>query len=273
MRPCAGALLAGGLAAALSGCAPRLVTLPAGPGSDFPDGARALSEATTQCTGVRTLTAEIGLSGHVGENRVRGRLLAGFDSPARARLEAPAPFGRPVFTLVMRDESATLIFNRDRRVLDSAPPAAIVEALAGVPLGADDLRRALAGCGFDTGVPADAHSYPGNWVVVGPEPARRWLRRVDGAWRLVASERGPLEVRYDDFVSGRPQTVRLRSRTTAGAATDLTLRLSQVELNVPLGDEAFEVEVPADALPLSLDELRRSGPLGGTAGVAGGVGP
>jgi hypothetical protein len=266
VTPSVRALLACGLAAALAGCAPKLAALPSGPGTAFPEGARALAEATTQCTGVRTLTAEIGLSGHVGTQRLRGRLLAGFAAPDRARLEAPAPFGRPVFTLVMRGASATLVLHRDRRVLPSAPPADVVEALAGVRIGADDLRRALAGCGFDTGVPATSQSYPGDWVVIGPPNGRRWLRRVAGAWRLVASERDHLEIRYDDFVLGRPQAVRLRSGE-AGVETDITLRLSQVETNVELGPEVFEVAIPDDAAPLTLDELRRSGPLGAAPGA------
>jgi hypothetical protein len=40
------------------------------------------------------------------------------------------------------------------------------------------------------------------------------------------------------------------------------IRLSQVDVNQPLGDDAFRVEIPADAKPLTLEELRRSGPLG-----------
>jgi hypothetical protein len=39
--------------------------------------------------------------------------------------------------------------------------------------------------------------------------------------------------------------------------------LSQVELNTPLGADAFQLQVPATAEAISVDELRRSGPLGG----------
>jgi hypothetical protein len=95
----------------------------------------------------------------------------------------------------------------------------------------------------------------------------QWLRQEQGVWRLVASVRPPLEVRYADFVSGRPTTVRLRRASAAAdTAVDLTLRLSQVDLNIPLGAEVFQVEIPEDATPLTLDELRRAGPLG--AGVS-----
>jgi hypothetical protein len=70
-------------------------------------------------------------------------------------------------------------------------------------------------------------------------------------------------VRYTDFAGARPSTIRLR--TSSGSpqdATDLMIRLSQVDINQTLGDEAFQVEIPADAKPLTLEELRRSGPLG-----------
>ena len=243
-------------------CAPKIAPLPAGAGAPFPDGATAYTEATAQCRGVRTLSAELGLAGRVAGNKVRGRILAGFAAPADLRLEAPAPFGRPVFVLVARGDRATLVLNRDRRVLRDAPTEQIVDALAGVPLGADPLRATLAGCGFGGGTVSAAQLYPGDWAGVETGDTRTWLRRVDGSWRVVASTRGPLEVRYDDFSSGRPTTVRLRNITPRGSATDLVLRLSQVDVNVTLDAAAFEAAVPDDATPMTLDELRRNGPLG-----------
>jgi hypothetical protein len=42
----------------------------------------------------------------------------------------------------------------------------------------------------------------------------------------------------------------------------LTVKLSETELNVPLGPEVFQLDVPREADPLTLDELRRAGPLG-----------
>ena len=57
--------------------------------------------------------------------------------------------------------------------------------------------------------------------------------------------------------------MRLTATGPNANGTDLTLRLSQLEINMPLDAAVFEVEVPADATPLTLDELRRAGPLGG----------
>jgi hypothetical protein len=47
-------------------------------------------------------------------------------------------------------------------------------------------------------------------------------------------------------------------------SADLTLRLSQVEIDTPLDAKVFESEIPPRAVPLTLDELRRAGPLGGS---------
>jgi hypothetical protein len=248
--------------AVAASCAPKIAPLPSGAGAPFPGGGAAYAEATARCRGVRTLSAELGLSGRVAGNKVRGRILAGFAAPADLRLEAPAPFGRPVFVLVARGDQATLVLNRDRRVLRDAPTEQIVDALAGVPLGADALRATVAGCGFGGDTVSGAQLYPGDWAGVETGDTRSWLRRVDATWRVVASTRGPLEARYDDFASGRPATVRLRNLTSKGAATDLVLRLSQVDINVALDAAAFEAAVPDDALPMTLDELRRNGPLG-----------
>jgi hypothetical protein len=94
-------------------CGGRPVALPTGPGTPFPGFAAALGEATAQCRGVRTLTAAMALSGRAGRMKLRGRIDAGFERPASMRLEAPAPFGKPVFVLVSHGERTTLVLPPD----------------------------------------------------------------------------------------------------------------------------------------------------------------
>jgi outer membrane biogenesis lipoprotein LolB len=253
--------LLGACLAIVSACGAKALSLPAGAGAPFPSAAAAYSEAIAQCRGVRTLSAEIALSGRAAGQTLRGRILGGFAEPGRVRLEAPAPFGRSVFTLVVRDGTATLVLNREQRVVRDAAPAALVEALAGVALEPDELRAALAGCGLGVDQVSSGQSYPAEWAAVEGARGRMWLRRVAGAWRLVAVLRDTLELRYDEFASGRPSAVRLRTTPAQGPATDLTLRLSQVDINVTLGDDVFQVEIPPDATPLTLEELRKSGGL------------
>jgi len=238
--------------------------LPSAGGSPFPNAAAAYTDATAQCSAVRTLSADLGLSGRAGGQKLRGHILGGFAAPGKMRLEAPAPFGRPIFTLAMHDDAATLVLNREGRVLRDARPAELIEALTGVALNADELRAAVAGCGFGIVERVEAgQAYPGDWVTIDSPAGRLWLRRIEGAWRLIAVARDNLEVRYDQFASGRPAAVRLTATGPNANGTDLTLRLSQLEINIPLDAAVFEVEVPRDATPLTIDELRRSGPLGG----------
>ena len=44
--------------------------------------------------------------------------------------------------------------------------------------------------------------------------------------------------------------------------SDLSIHISQFETNAVLGPAVFRVDVPNDAVPLTLDELQKAGPLG-----------
>jgi outer membrane lipoprotein-sorting protein len=57
-----------------------------------------------------------------------------------------------------------------------------------------------------------------------------------------------------------PASVRLTSESQK-VPVDLTTGLSELETNVDLDPAAFRIDVPSDAKPLTLDELRESGPL------------
>ncbi len=252
------------LALAAAGCAPKRLVLPAGPGTAFPGFADAYVQASSDCGTVRTLTAALGLSGRAGATKLRGRIDAGFAAPDGLRLEGVAPFGKPVFVLVSRSDSSTLVLPRDERVLRGAAPAAIVEALAGVALGPSELRGIVAGCGLSAGAPGAGRLYEGGWAAVDAALTTTYLRQVDGRWRIGGATRGPLTIDYADFAGGRAETVHVRSAPAPGdASADLTLRVSQLQVNLPLEPAVFEYDVPSGWAPLTLDELRRAGPLGG----------
>ena len=70
-----------------------------------------------RAAGFRSIEGELALSGRAGGERVRGRVLTGLEAGGAVRLEAPAPFGAPFFILAGRDERATLLLPRERRVL------------------------------------------------------------------------------------------------------------------------------------------------------------
>jgi hypothetical protein len=244
-------------------CAPKLVSLPTGPGTSFPEYAAAYDQASTTCRDVRTLAAVLSISGRAAGHRFpRASLDAGFEAPDKAMLELPAP-GRPIFTFAASGGAATLILGREGRVLRNAPPGDTLEALAGIRLGPDDLRAIVAGCGFGAGTASGGRAFSPGRAAVDVGPSVVHLEQDAGQWRIAGATREAFEVRYANFVSGRASTIRLR--TVAGDAsvrTDLTIRLSQVDVNQAIDPRAFAPEVPADARPLTLDELRQAGPLG-----------
>jgi hypothetical protein len=250
-------------------CAAPLMKLPDGPGVPAVDAADALAQATATCRGIKTLTAEIAITGSAGGRRVRGRLLAGVAAPASVRLEATAPFGAPVFIFAAAQDDATLLLPRDNRVLEHGRPATVLNAVAGVPLDGADLNAILSGCAPD-GSQTRARALGPDWrllnVSAGPVSYDVYLHRERAAapWRLTALTRhgsadGVIRVEYRDFQNDLPRSIRLAdTRSPKESAFDLTLGLSQVETNVPLGADVFRVEIPPSADPITEDELRRA---------------
>jgi hypothetical protein len=251
------------LALAVAGCAPTRVALPTGAGTPVADATSILAEAFGHCAAVRTLTAEINLSGQAAGQRLRVRLIAGLAAPDRIRLEAMAPIGPPVFILASAGEQTILLLPRDDRVLRGEPPAAILEALAGIRVTPAALRRLLAGCPAEEVDARDVRAIGDDWVLAATgDRGTAYLHRVHGRWRFAAVRGGALDAELRPGDAAQPASVRLSSPdASAGTAFDLTLRLSQVEVDTDVPEEAFTVRVPADAVAISLDELRQSGPL------------
>jgi hypothetical protein len=261
------ALLAAATAASLvlAACASHRPTLalPTAPGTALPDADAIAAAAFPQCAGLTTLTAEIRLSGRAGREKLRGKLVAGFKAPDAIRVEAVAPFGQPVFILAAAGADATLLLPRDGRVLRQAAPAAILEALAGIALAPAELLPLLAGCPSLSPSLTRPESRGPDWAVFTDADRTVYLHRTAGQWRLAAVAGPALVAEYDAWTGRQPASVHLRDGGPGGAAerVDLRLALSQVETNVELPADAFRVNVPADASPLSLDELRETGPM------------
>jgi hypothetical protein len=246
--------------------------LPAMPPAAAPaaaDAASVIDEATRDCRTIRTLTAEVAASGKVGGQRVRVKLSLGVSRPASARIEAVAPFGPPIFIFVADGADATLLLPRDDRVLEHGEPDHVLDAAAGVPLTAAELRTTLTGClaEADRGALVAAGD---DWRVWRGGADEAYLHRDPSAraWRAVASIHkgaagGGWRAEYRDHLNGLPRTIRLASLDAGGgtgAAFDLTLALSQVETNVTLEADAFRIQVPRTAQPISLEELRHARP-------------
>ena len=198
----------------LAGCGPAPhLALPAGPGEPAGDPAALAATAFGRCGDVRTLTAEINVSGRAGREKIRARLLAGFSAPGAIRLEAVAPFGRPGFILAADQHAATLLLPRDGRVLRGAAPGDVLEALSGIPLSPDDLRLALAGCPPAGATPGAASRYGTAWTTIDFGAAgRAYLRPRNGELALAAFVRPGLIAEYRK----RPRWVRHRPSCGCG---------------------------------------------------------
>ena len=237
-----------------NGCAARLPARPGGATTPDPEAVAAYAAATGQCRPLRTATAVIALSGRVGGNRVRGRLATGFAAPASIRLEALAPFGAPALLLASDGTTTTLLFPRDKQVLRETSVADVLEAIAGLALGADQLRDVLFGC-FDVASGAGLR-FNQEWQAVDADGVRVYLQRG----RVAAADYRGWLVDYATPAAGTGRTVRVR-RTSTGGAVDLTAVLSQVEMNVDLPAAAFTLTVPEGVAAITLDDLRAASPL------------
>jgi len=225
------------------------------------DAAAVHAAASSACRGIKTFTGELALSGRVGDQRLRGRVIAGFERAGSMRLEGVAPFGPPAFVLAARPGAAVLLLPRDERVLRHPEARDVLGALSGVPLAPVDLLAVLTGCVVPDPMPGAGRLHERGWASIAlNDGATVFLQQANGAWLVRAARRAPWEIEYDQWQSGLPRLVRLRS-LEGQAPVDATLTLSQIETNVELPATAFTVEVPGNMAELTLDELRQAGPL------------
>lgn len=240
--------------------------LPEGSGTPAADIRGAVAEATLACRGVTTFSAELAVSGSIGGNGLRGRMLIGVAAPASARIEAVAPFGQPVFILVARGAEATLLLPREDRVVERARPDAVLEAVTGVPIDAAELRTVLTGCPAAPDIEG-GRSLGEGWRVVNDGPREVYLRRASrsGPWQVAATvhngstaSAAAWRAEYRELQNGLPRAIHLVASDSR--RFDLRLTLSQVEINATLGADVFHVDVPRSARPMTLEELRDARP-------------
>jgi outer membrane lipoprotein-sorting protein len=247
---------------ALTSCAARPPARPSGAGTPDRTAIAAFTQATRHCAGLKTMTAELRLSGRAGGERLRGTLHTGLAAPAALRVEAIAPFGQPFFILAGRDNRATLLLPRDAQILKDAPVPDVLSRLTGLALSAGDLRLILTSCLSAPANPSNGRAFSRDWRAVDLDQGiTAYLRDVDGAPAIVAADHGEWRVDYGKHRSGLPREVRIRS--TAGDV-DMRAALEQVEVNTEIDARAFEISAPPNAAPITLDHLRSVVPLRAT---------
>jgi Outer membrane lipoprotein LolB len=196
----------------------------------------------------------------VAGRRLSGRAIAGFERPASMRLEGLAPLGQPAFILAAQAGTGVLLLPRDSRVVRGQPAEAILEALLGVNLAPGDLQAILTGCVVPNPMPIGGRLHANGWASIDLQGGARLYLRRTSQWEVRAARRDGWQIEYTLGQSRFPESVRLTAESPT-TDVDLTATLSEIEANVDLRAETFRVDVPSNAGPLTLEELREAGPL------------
>ena len=208
------------------GCAGRSITIPSDPGVPLAGFQQIHERVSAACRDVRTLTAEVGLSGQAGSQPLRGTLHVGFSRPRSMRLQMLAGL-RTAFILVANDTGATLLM--DNRVLRDKAPDEILGALIDVTLGPPELQAVLTGCVLPDPRATAGRLHEGGWASIELEGgATVYLQRRGDAWRVRAARRGDWRVEYPDWPDGSAFPARVRLASSARADVDVRGALSQV---------------------------------------------
>ena len=253
--------LASAVAGISAGCASGGFVPPAGPSQPAPAASVAFAEATRACAAVRTIRAQLRLSGRVSGRRVPGVTVGvAVTADGQIGLEARVA-GPPLFSLAGRSGEATLVLPQDRRVV-VAPAGQIVDALIGVPLGPDRLLAILSGCVAPDARFADAVTYAAVTAVHLNGGDVVYLTREGGRTDLRAGVFDDVTVEYRQRQDGWPRQIVIRTAPGRKPAVSLSLRVDALERDTALPASVFEISRPAGGTPMSVEELRAYGPFG-----------
>lgn len=242
-----------GCVVAVSGCAVHGFKPPTGVPVPAPDGAAVWQQASSACRSTTTFSAHLRVSGKASGQRVRATIDGAVTASDRIYLRANAPFGRTAFVLAGTADRATLLLPRDNRVV-TARAAEIVDALTGLAWGPRDLLDILTGCVVRGDATVEA-SRIGDRLRVKASNAEVFLQRSRGDWEVEGGVVSGLAVGYGRRSGGWPGEVVISSQPGGSGAVALKIAVEQIA-TTPLPDTTFVLTAPADAAPLTMEELR-----------------
>ena len=250
------------MAGALSGCAPALFVPPAGPGVPAPEAAAAWADATRACRGVTSYKGTLRVSGRINGDRIPTTvtIFTGV-TPTGLDLEAVAA-NRQIFRMAGTAAEATLYLDDGHRYAKGTSED-LTDALIGVRLGPARWLALLTGC---VATPPDfvsAARYDKDLAIT-TASARVFLSVMEGGWHAHRGLFDGLTVEYEQFtsaVSAFPAKWRIDSDAGRDPSVRLSIESGDVTAGLPLEARVFTMSLPADASPMTIDELRQSGPL------------
>jgi hypothetical protein len=251
------------LAMFTAACAGRAAfVVPRGPSGPAPEAATVWSALVTACRSTTSYRSEFALTGRIGDRRIRGlasaRLFTALAANGNIGLEATVS-GQLLFRLGGAAEQATLLLRDENRVA-TARPAEILDALMGVSIEPARLLAIVSGCVTMTESFSRAVRV-GDVIEIATSDATVYLTSAAAGWQARAGRFGDVAVDYFAFDRGLPRELRIATTGTNGAAVTIDLNVRAVQTNGALDPAFFRVVVPDGATPISLDELRRVGPL------------
>ncbi len=261
-------------AAALVGlavaCAPAVrVALP-DPGQAVVDPAAhaVIARLASACTAIRTVTTNIGVSGRVGRQRVRGTLQVGIARPGQLRIDAVAPFGAPVFTLAADGRSTTLVMPREHAFITGVSVEQLLDALVQLPLSADDLAALTLACPSGALDDAQSRRHGDGTVSAADATGIVAFARTSPRERVTGLLFPPNTARqrqvaavYQEPAGSARRVIEVAVGPSSAPLAQLRLTLSDLDTGGTLAAAAFEVAIPAGARALTLDDLRRMSPF------------
>ncbi len=250
-----------------SGCATGMLARPSGNGAAAPEAPAIWADTTARCASARVFVAQVRMNGWVGDRGTRlgpPTMNLAVTRDEDIYLEVPMIVGGPVVQMAGRAGDVTLVLPRDGRV-HQGTTYEVIHAMTGLRWGPRRLLEVLSAC-----VAAPAGEVAGRRFdrllrVDVSASATAWLERRGSQWRVRAADLDGWRVDYEEYDVIWPRRIRVVGPPVA--PLDLLFTVEQTQVNVSLPATAFDLRVPADAVPMTVDELRANGPLRDRGGV------
>ena len=238
------------VAVSAAACGARFYAPPSGAGVPATDAPAVAGDATSNCARIQTFQASMRLSARGLPNlNVRTGVTAN-----QLLLQVGAT-AAPDIWLAGSADQATLLLREGNRVV-RARAEDIVDALIGVKMAPQQFMALLTGCvARDLNV-TSATAFNGTRRLVTPD-AELFAEQIAGAWRIVAGSFGNVRVDYRPLTTTFPARARVRARLAGGRDVAFTLDVQESLPDRPIPEQSFQLAVPTDADPMTLDDLRR----------------
>jgi hypothetical protein len=251
------------IAVSAAGCGGYRFALPGGSPEPAASAASAWAEGTRSCRDVRSYSATLTVSGHVGSSGVpKLTVFTGVTSDGGIYLDGRYN-GTAIFTLGGTADRATLVLHNDQTTV-TAPADQVLDALVGLKMTPSRWLALVSGCvTAEPSSPITRSERSGSELVLTLSDARVLLASASKQWRITGGVFDRMTIEYRAIGAEWPQRWTLASEFGVSPQVKLDVAAADPHVNDPrISPAGFAVTVPAGAVTITLDELRAKG-LGG----------